>query len=108
MRHNRRMIAITVCYKSGLRLDFDYYTGTHVPLVMNNLKPLGMQSAEVRKVLASGSGATPPYQLIASLYFPDAETFERTTNDERWKAVVADISNFYPDMPDVLVTEIWK
>lgn len=108
MRHNPHMIAITVCYKSGLRLDFEYYTGTHVPLVMNNLKPLGMQSAEVRKVLASGSSGTPPYQLIASLYFPDAQTFERAANDARWKAVVDDIANFYPEMPDVLITEIWK
>lgn len=101
------MIAITVCYKSGLPLDFQYYAGTHVPLVTQNLGPLGMRSAEIRKVLASGSGTTPPYQLIASLYFPDAQTFERATDDERWKAVVDDVKNFYPDMPDVLVTEIW-
>lgn len=101
------MIAVTVCYKSGRKLDFAYYAGTHVPLVTENLKPLGMQSAEVRNVLAGGNG-TPPYQLIASLYFPDAKTFERATEDARWKAVVDDISNFYPEMPDVLVTEIWK
>lgn len=101
------MIAITVCYKSDRPLDFQYYSGTHVPLVTENLTPLGMQSAEVRKVLASGSSATPPYQLITSLYFPDAQTFERATDDERWKAVVADIANFYPDDPDVMVTEIW-
>lgn len=101
------MIAITVCYKSGVPLDFQYYAGTHVPLVTENLTPLGMKSAEIRKVLASGSGTTPPYQLIASLYFPDAQTFERATNDERWKAVVADIANFYSAAPDLLVTEIW-
>lgn len=100
------MIAITVCYKSGRKLDFGYYTGTHVPLVMENLKPLGMQRAEVRNVLASGNGATPPYQLIASLYFPDAKTFEDATSDPRWKAVVDDIANFYPEAPDVLVTEV--
>ncbi len=102
------MIAITVCYKSGLPLNFQYYEGTHVPLVTENLTPLGMTSTEVRKVLASGSASTPPYQLITSLYFPDAPTFERATSDERWKAVVADIANFYPDTPDLLVTEIWK
>lgn len=102
------MIAVTVCYKSDRKLDFAYYTGTHVPLVMNNLKPLGLHSAEVRNVLASGSGGTPPYQLIASLYFPDAQTFEKTTEDPRWKAVVDDIGNFYPEMPDVLVTEVLK
>lgn len=102
------MIAITVCYKSGRHLDFEYYAGTHMPLVMNNLTPLGMKSAEVRKVLASGDGTTPPYQLIASLYFPEAETFARTQADQRWKDVVADITNFYPEAPDVLVTELWK
>lgn len=65
------MIAITVCYKSGRKLDFAYYEGTHVPLVLNNLTPLGLKSAEVRKVLASGDGTTPPYQLMTSLYCTD-------------------------------------
>lgn len=106
--HNGRMVAITVCYKSDRPLDFAYYEGTHVPLVMENLTPLGMRSAEVRKVLASGSSATPPYQLIASLYFADAQTFERASDDGRWKSVVADIANFYPDTPDVMVTEVWQ
>lgn len=100
------MIAITVCYKSGRKLDFAYYEGTHVPLVLNNLTPLGLKSAEVRKVLASGDGTTPPYQLMTSLYFTDVETFEHTQTDRRWKDVVADIGNFYPEAPDVLVTEI--
>jgi uncharacterized protein (TIGR02118 family) len=100
------MVAITVCYKSDRPLNFEYYSGTHVPLLMQNLTPLGMERAEVRKVLASGSSATPPYQLIASLYFADAQTFERVAADERWKAVVADIAGFYPDAPDVMVTEI--
>jgi uncharacterized protein (TIGR02118 family) len=102
------MVAITVCYKSDRALDFAYYEGTHVPLVMDNLTPIGMRSAEIRKVLASGSSATPPYQLITSLYFEDAQTFERVSGDERWKAVVADIANFYPDTPDVMVTEVWR
>jgi uncharacterized protein (TIGR02118 family) len=102
------MIAVTVCYKSGRRLDFGYYSGSHMPLVMQNLKPLGMQSSEVRNVLASGNGATPPYQLITTLYYPDAKAFEKTTEDPRWKAVVDDIANFYPEMPDVLVTEVLK
>jgi uncharacterized protein (TIGR02118 family) len=102
------MIAVTVCYKAGRRLDFDYYTGTHVPLLTEKLKPLGLQSAEVRNVLAGGNAGTPPYQLIATLYYRDIEAWERTTGDPRWKAVVDDIANFYPEMPDVLVTEVLK
>jgi uncharacterized protein (TIGR02118 family) len=102
------MIAITVCYKSERPLDFQYYAGTHVPLIAENLTPLGMRRAEVRKVLASGTSTVPPYQLILSLYFADAGTFERASNDDRWKAVLDDIPNFYPDQPDVLVTEVWE
>ncbi|MGZ3499102.1 MAG: EthD family reductase [Vulcanimicrobiaceae bacterium] len=102
------MLVVTVGYKWGLALDFNYYAGAHTTLVHSNFGALGMRRFEVRKILATADGSTPPYQLIASLYFDDAKTFEAAVADQRGQAVLADIANFYPETPDVLVGEIWE
>jgi uncharacterized protein (TIGR02118 family) len=102
------MLVVTVGYKSGRPLDFSYYAGTHIQLVKTNFGALGMRSSEVRKVLASADGSTPPYQLITSLYWDDAATFEAASSDARFKEVLADIKNFYPEDPDILIGEVWE
>ena len=102
------MLVVTVGYKWGRALDFDYYAGVHAPLVHNNFGALGMRRFELRKILASADGSAPPYQLIVSLYFDDAKAFETALDDPRGRAVLDDIPNFYSESPDVLVGEVWE
>ena len=100
------MIALTVCYKSGLRFDADYYRSKHMPLTEEKLGSHGLKSAEVREILCTPMGTLAPYQAITTLYFGDAAALEGGLKSAEGQAVVADIANFYDGAPDVMIGEI--
>ena len=100
------MIALTVCYKSGLRFDADYYRGRHMPLTAEKLGSHGLKRAQVRKILGTPMGTFAPYQVITTLYFGDAAALEGAFKSAEGQAVVADIANFYDGMPDLMIGEI--
>jgi uncharacterized protein (TIGR02118 family) len=101
-----KMIALTVCYRSDVSFDADYYHAKHLPLVFEQIGPLGMSKAEVRKILGTPMGTPAPYQLIATLYFDDAESAQTALRSAGGQAVVADIANFYGGMPDLMIGEV--
>jgi len=100
------MIALTVCYKSEVKFNTDYYHAKHLPLTAEKLGPHGVQKAEVRKILGTPAGTPAPYQVIATLYFSDAATLQSAIESADGQAVVADIPNFYGAMPDIMIGEI--
>jgi len=100
------MIAFTVCYKSGIRFDADYYSKKHLPLVAEKLRPHGMKDAEVRKILGTPTGTQAAYQLIATLYFDDVAALEKALESPDGQVVVADIQNFYGGEPDLMIGEV--
>jgi uncharacterized protein (TIGR02118 family) len=100
------MVVLTVCYKSDVIFDADYYHAKHVPLIAKEIGPHGMRKAEVRKTLGTPMGTPAPYQLIASLYFDDADSMQSALRSAGGQAVVADIANFYSGMPDLMIGEI--
>ena len=99
------MIALTVCYKSGIGFDNDYYFAKHMPLTAK-LGPLGLRNAEVRKILGTPMGTPAPYQVITTLYFNDAASLQNALGSAEGQAVVADIPNFYHGPPDVMIGEV--
>jgi uncharacterized protein (TIGR02118 family) len=100
------MIALTVCYKSDVSFDADYYHAKHLPLVAAKLGPHAMRKAEVRRILGTPMGMPAPYQLIASVYFDDADSLQSALQSPDGQAVVADVPNFYAGTPDVMIGEI--
>jgi uncharacterized protein (TIGR02118 family) len=82
------MVALTVCYKSDVSFDADYYHATHLPLVLEQIGPLGMSRAEVRKILGTPMGTPAPHQLTATLYFDDAESVQSAFQSTAGQAVV--------------------
>ena len=100
------MITLTVCYKSGLRFDADYYLDKHMSLTSEKLESHGLKRTEVRKILGTPMGTPAPYQIITTLYFGDAAALEGAFTSAEGQAVVADIANFYDGMPDLMIGEV--
>ena len=100
------MAVITISYKHGARMDVDYYLTKHVPIVVKAWGPQGMERAEIRKLTAAADGSAPPYQIIASVYFPSIEAFQAALQHPTNAAVMDDIKNFYDGMPDIFFGEV--
>lgn len=97
------MIAITVGYKSGTPLNSNYYFSSHVPMMENTLTEHGLISTEVRTIVGTPSGAKAPYQIITTLYFENMPTFSSAFASDAGRALLADISNFYEGLPDIMI-----
>lgn len=100
------MVVLTVCYKSGIPFDNDYYVAKHLPLAAEKLRPLGLKREEVRKVVGTPFGTPPPYQIITTLYFDDAAALQHALESADGRAVAADVANFYSETPDFMIAEI--
>jgi len=99
------MIAITVCYKSGVKMDLDYYYGSHVPLVENSLSKWGLKATEVRKIVGTPNGNAPSYQVITTLYFDDLPAFSSAFASDEGRKVLSNIKNFYDGTPEIMIGE---
>jgi len=100
------MFVLTVCYRSGIDFDTDYYLAKHMPLTADKLGPLGLRNAEVRKILGTPMGTPNPYQVITTLYFNAAASLQDAFESAEGQAVVADIPNFYRGTPDLMLGEV--
>lgn len=100
------MAVISICYKHGVRMDEQYYLSTHVPIVARVWGAQGLERAEIRKLTAAADGSPPPYQMIASVYFPSIETFQAALQHPSNTEVMDDIKNYYDGMPDIFFGEV--
>jgi uncharacterized protein (TIGR02118 family) len=99
------MTAITVAYKSDVKMNADYYYNSHVPMVETLLVSQGLRSAEVRKIVGTPTGVPAPYQIITTLYFDNVIDFTNAMSSNDGRAVQADIRNFYEGTPDIMIGE---
>jgi uncharacterized protein (TIGR02118 family) len=97
---------ITIAYKHGVKMDQDYYLTKHVPIVDKVWRAQGMQKAEIRKLTAAADGSTPPYQIVASVYFPSLEAFQAALAHPSNAEVMGDIKNYYEGMPDIYFGDV--
>ncbi len=100
------MFAATVCYRSGLPFDLDYYLGRHVPMSEELMVPLGMVRAEVRSFAPAPDGTMPPYQIMTTVYFESAEAFQAFATSPIMAQLQADVPNFHPGQPDLFAGEV--
>jgi len=49
---------------------------------------------------------SPPYQIIASVYFPSLEAFQAALQHPSNDDVMNDIKNYYDGMPDIFFGEV--
>jgi len=98
-------MTLTVMYPQGdgLSFDYDYYLGTHMPLVGEHMGA-HFTSATASKGLAGGPDTPPGFFTVATLTCADPEAFDAMMAAA--SPVVADIANFYNGAPQMLIGEV--
>lgn len=100
------MIAITVAYPAGNKMNTDYYYGSHVQMVENTLTEYGLKASEVRKIVGTPTGDPAPYQIITTLYFESMQAYSSAMASDAGRHVLSDIKNFFEGMPDIMIGEV--
>ena len=103
----RPVIKVSVLYpnEEGKTFDFDYFTGTHIPMVRRLLNPMGMTKSEFEKgVSDTDPNAPPPFIAVGNLYFNTTEEVH-----EGFKAngreIMGDIKNYTEIKPTFQISE---
>jgi uncharacterized protein (TIGR02118 family) len=100
------MFCLSFAYKFGNNLVEDYYINRHTPMVQEVLASVTFNRFEARKDIASNTGATGSYQLIASIYFDSMDNLQRFLKHPMVPQLQNDIKNFYSGDPDILIEEV--
>ncbi len=90
------MICLSVMYPyaAGQRFDHSYYARTHMPMVLDRLKPFGMTHWEIDRGLGSvAPGSAPAYECIGRCYFENIAGFEQGFG-KHGAELAADIPNY--------------
>lgn len=102
------MIKVTVLYpnEQGKKFDFDYYAGTHVPMVVRLLTPMGLIKGEIDKGVSSADPNAPaPFVCVGHLHFNTTdevhEAFKTHGHD-----IMADIKNYTEIQPTFQISEV--
>jgi uncharacterized protein (TIGR02118 family) len=85
------------------QFDFDYYLGTHMPLVGEHMGP-HIESVLVTKGLAGGPDAPPASYAVATMLFADKGALDAAMAVAG--PVIADIPNFTNSTPQMLIGEV--
>jgi len=102
------MICVSVFYPAAgeSRFDTSYYLEKHCPMIVDKLKPLGLQRLEVDQGLSGFSAAVPPnYLFIARLYFDTLENFQAGMAAVGGE-VLGDIPNYTDTTVEMQVSKI--
>ncbi|MBT5572058.1 MAG: EthD family reductase [Alphaproteobacteria bacterium] len=87
----------------GTTFDYDYYFGTHLPLVGNAIGE-HIESSLVTKGIAGGPGVPAGFYLIATLVFADQAAMDGAMS--KMGVAVGDIPNFTNTEPAILIGEV--
>jgi uncharacterized protein (TIGR02118 family) len=95
---------LTVAYPVETpEFDHAYHATTHLPLVLEVFRPLGMEDATVSRGVAGPQGGPAPWHAVATLIFPDLETLQAALREG--ERVLADIPHFYTGRPVMTIGE---
>ncbi|MFQ5660421.1 MAG: EthD family reductase [Gammaproteobacteria bacterium] len=99
------MIRVNVFYprQEGGNFDYDYYLGTHIPMVREKLGDV-LKRVEVYKGVAGAGGGPEPYVTAASLFFDSVEAFENSFGPHA-EEIMGDIPNFTNLEPTVQIED---
>jgi uncharacterized protein (TIGR02118 family) len=79
-----------------------HYQDVHAPLVR---KVPGLQSMQVSRVEGDAFGGEPPYFMVATMNFGDAETFKNALRSEENKAAGKDLMTFAKGLVTLMVCD---
>ena len=85
--------------RPGARFDWNYYKGTHLPMVGRKLGGFGLASASVLKGEPNVDGGDPPYTAMAFLTFSSLANGQAALASAEARDLIADIPNFTDLLP---------
>jgi len=102
---NGMSVSLQVIYPitKGTEFDFDYYLGTHMPLVAEHMGP-HIDRTLVTRGLAGGPDMPPGHFAVATMVFADAAAMDAAMRASG--PVMADVANFTNVQPQILVGEV--
>lgn len=98
-------VSLQVAYPiaDDTRFDYDYYLGTHMPLVAEHMGA-HIAATHVAKGLAGGPDTPPPFYAIATMTFADQAAMDAAM--AKAGPVLADIPNFTNTRPQMLIGDV--
>jgi uncharacterized protein (TIGR02118 family) len=102
------MYCLSVIYpnRDGARFDLDYYTGTHMSLVEDRLRPGGLLRYELERGVARwGTGEPAPFVMICHMYFNTLDELQRAFG-EHSAELIGDIKVYTDIQPVMQISEI--
>ena len=99
-----RMITVSVLYPktADSRFDYDYYLGTHIPMVKARWTPTGLERVQLLRAASTLDGSTPAYELIGLLTFASPEAASQSIA-AHGAEIIDDIPNFTNVQPVVQI-----
>jgi uncharacterized protein (TIGR02118 family) len=102
------MVRISAMYPAtpGATFDHDYYRDTHVPMVLERLKPFGCDRIEIDRGIAGGApGEGPVYSAIGHIFVDSLDGFASGMK-EHGSEIQGDVPNFSSIKPQVQISEV--
>ncbi|TDE35580.1 EthD family reductase [Antarcticimicrobium sediminis] len=98
-------VSLQVIYpiSEGTHFDYDYYLGTHMPLVSTHMGPHIEQTLVTRGV-AGGPDTPPAYYAVATMVFADKAAMGAAMQGSG--PVMKDVVNFTDVRPQVLIGDV--
>ena len=98
------MITVSVLYPktADSRFDYDYYLGTHIPLVKARWTSTGLDRVDLLRAAATLDGSAPAYELIGLLTFTSLEAAGQSIA-AHGAEIIDDIPNFTNVQPVVQI-----
>ena len=102
------MIKVSVLYpnQEGTHFNHDYYRDSHMRMVKDALKPLGLETTGIEKGLGGIEPGQPaPYHCIGTMTFGTMEQMQQGLQQHA-PGLMADIPNFTDVQPVIQVSEV--
>jgi uncharacterized protein (TIGR02118 family) len=98
-------VSLQVLYpiSEGAHFDHEYYLGTHMPLVSDQMGA-HIERTLVTKGVAGGPDTPPGHNAVATIVFPDAAAMDAAMRAAG--PVMKDVANFTNVQPQFLVGEV--
>lgn len=101
------MIKVSILYpnEEGKTFDMEYYTGTHIPMVLQLLGDACKKGAAEQGIAGGTPGSAPTYKAMGHMYFEKIEDFVSSFTPHT-DQIMGDIPNYTNIIPIVQISEV--
>lgn len=101
-------VSLTVAYPNdpGVEFDQEYYVSTHMPLVHDCFRDLGMLSWSVVCYRPGLDGTQPTYRFASIMIWKDEESINNAMVSPEAATVISDIWNYTKLKPTYIISEV--